>query len=142
MIRCNLDQLLANLPDEAKDSLRGHARAAGIDWAAFSRLRHNRLSAVELKTLRQLRAYLNLPAGETRFHLAELMKERGMIRDELAEGTGKANFSTFSRMTNNTVQRANFKVMEGLCEFLKLDSLEQLLDTGGLLVWEKDGEAQ
>jgi len=69
------------------------------------------------------------------------MKERGYTRDKLIEGIQKKNTATISRMVNNTLQRADFGMMEALCEFMRLDSLDQLLDTGGLLVWEK-GEAQ
>jgi len=80
---------------------------------------------------------LHLP-GETRWRLGGILAERGISRQQLAAGAGKQNYVTFSRMANNTLLRADFAVMESLCEFLELDSLEQLLDTGGLLVWERD----
>ncbi len=142
MITCTLKQILDDLPAEAKDSYRGHARNTDIEWQLFLRLLNNRTSAADLESLRKLRAYLAnrtgaVQPGETRFHLKALLEERKIIREKLAEGTGKKNLVTFSRMANNTMQRADFAVMESICEFLKLDSLEQLLDTGGLLVWTK-----
>jgi DNA-binding Xre family transcriptional regulator len=142
-ITCTLKQILDDLPPQKpKVSLRAHARNAEVDWQVFLRMLYNRNNAADLEVLRKLRAYLAtrtdaVQPGETRFHLAELMKEKKLIRDKLVEGTGKQNLVTFSRMSNNTMQRADFGVMEALCEFLELDSLEQLLDTGGLLVWTK-----
>jgi len=132
MIKCNLDQLLGK-----NISYRAHPRNAGMDWPALSRLLHNRVCRVNLVTLRKLQAYLNLP-GETRWRLDDILTERGITRKQLAEGTGKKNYVTFSRMANNALLRADFAVIESLCEFLELDSLEQLLDTGGLLVWERN----
>lgn len=132
MIKCNVDQLL-----DKKMSYRAHARNAGLDWPALSRLLHNQVGRVNLATLRKLQLYLHLP-GETRWRLGGILAERGISRQQLAAGAGKQNYVTFSRMANNTLLRADFAVMESLCEFLELDSLEQLLDTGGLLVWERD----
>ncbi|MCG3212512.1 MAG: hypothetical protein FOGNACKC_06182 [Anaerolineae bacterium] len=132
MIKCNLDQLL-----DKKISCRAHARKAGLDWPALSRLLHNQVGRVNLATLRKLQLYLHLP-GETRWRLGDILTDRGISRQQLAAGTGKQNYVTFSRMANNTLLRADFAVMESLCEFLELDSLEQLLDTGGLLVWERN----
>ena len=145
MITCTLKQQLENLPPEAKNSKRGHARAADVEWQLFLRLLHNRNTAVDLEALRKIRRYLAertdaVQPGETVFHLKKLLEARGIIREKLAEGTGKRNLVTFSRMANNTMQRADFGVMEAICEFLKLDSLEELLDTGGLLVWTKSSD--
>ena len=145
MITCTLKQILDDLPDEAKDSYRGHARNAGVEWQLFLRLLNHRSQAVDLEALRKIRRYLAeqtgaVQPGETQFHLGPLLKERGIIRDKLAAGTGKQNLVTFSRMANNTMQRADFGVMESICEFLELDSLEELLDTGGLLVWTKSSD--
>lgn len=142
MITCTLKQILDDLPAEAKASYRAHARNAGVEWQLFLRLLHNRTNAVTLEELHKVRTYLAdrteaVQPGETRFHLKELLEERGIIREKLAEGTGKKNYVTFSRMANNTLMRADFTVMESLCEFLELDNLEQLFSTGGLLVWTK-----
>jgi DNA-binding Xre family transcriptional regulator len=145
LITCALKQILDGLPDEAKGSYRGHARAAGVEWQLFLRLLNHRSRAVDLEALRKIRQYLAeqtnaVQPGETRFHLGQLLEERKIIRDKLAAGTGKKNLVTFSRMANNTMQRADFGVMEAICEFLQLDSLEELLDTGGLLVWIKSSD--
>ena len=146
MITCILKQILDELPPQKpKVSLAAHAEAAGVDWQVFLRMLHNRNTAATLESVDKLRAYLadktdRIQPGETRFHLAELMKERGYTREKLLEGLQKKSTYTISRMANNTLIRADFGVMEALCEFMQLDSLDQLLDTGGLLVWSKSSD--
>jgi DNA-binding Xre family transcriptional regulator len=144
MITCVLREILDNLPEEAKDSYRGHARNAEVDWQPFLRLLNNKTTQGDLSVLRKLRDYLWRQAkavqpGETQFHLSKLMKKQALIQIKVAEDTG-SGLVTINRMVNNTLQRADFRVMERLCEYLELDSLEDLLDTGGLLVWIKESE--
>jgi DNA-binding Xre family transcriptional regulator len=75
--------------------------------------------------------------GKTHRPDRSTLDKRGLTRSEVAKGAGY-HPGTVGRIANNTMQRIDFDVVGRLCISLEPESLEDLLDTGGLLVWEND----
>lgn len=142
MIYCQLKEILANLPETEQASYRAHARQTGVGWQQFWMLLHNESGRVSLKNLQKIRDYLaprteRITPGQIRFYLDSLIEARGLTQTRVSAEAG-VSFVTVNRIANNLMRYTDFDVMDRLCAYLELDSLEQLLDTGELLVWREE----
>ena len=142
MIYCQLKDILEGLPKDKSDSYRAHARNVDVGWQQFWMLLHNGTGRVSLKNLQQIRDYLALctnqvTPGSMRFCLDDRMKERGLTQMQVSEGAG-VSYVSVNRIVNNMMKFVDFSVTDRLYVYLELTSLEELLDTGGLLIWRED----
>jgi DNA-binding Xre family transcriptional regulator len=85
----------------------------------------------------QARAYFGL-FGQTRLRLDSLMTERGLTDMTLSRAAG-VHPTTVKLIANDLPATYDFSVLARLCAFFQLPSLEELLDSGGVLAW-KPGE--
>jgi DNA-binding Xre family transcriptional regulator len=75
-----------------------------------------------------------------RLHLKARLEERGLTQAAVSAGSG-VNYVTINRMANDNMQHIDHSVLDRLCRYLELVSLEELLETGGLMVWEENGHS-
>jgi DNA-binding Xre family transcriptional regulator len=65
------------------------------------------------------------------------MAQRGLTDMALSQMAG-LHPATVRLMANDLLRNYDFGVLDRLCAALKLGSLEELLDTGGVLAWQPD----
>lgn len=113
------------------------AQATGIGKATFNRLATDQAKGIHRLVLDKLRAYFGRP-GQTRLHLDSLMAGRGLTEMALSRAAG-VHPTTLKLMKSDLLDDYDFDVLDRLCVYFQVRSLEELLDTGGVLVWEPEG---
>jgi DNA-binding Xre family transcriptional regulator len=113
------------------------AQAIGVGKATFNRLATDQAKGVSREVLDKLRAYFGL-GGQTRLRLAALMAERDLTDMALSQAAG-VHPTTVKLMVNDLLDNYDFDVLDRLCAYFQAQSLEELLDTGGVLTWQPNG---
>jgi DNA-binding Xre family transcriptional regulator len=138
-----LVDILDKLPEEAKESsYHAYAEQTGLGWQQFWQMLRNKTDRTKLKNLQKVRDYLaplsdEITPGQVRLYLDEIIEARGLTQTAVSEESG-VNYVTINRMANNLMRFIDYSVLDRLYLYLELDSLDDLLDTGGLLVWRED----
>lgn len=116
------------------------AKATGIGKATFNRLATDQAKGIHRPVLDKLRAYFGL-SGQTHLHLDRLMAAAGQTDLMALSRAAAVHPTTLKLMVNDLLDDYDFDVLDRLCAYFQVESLEELLDTGGVLAWTPDGSS-
>lgn len=138
MIKTRVQQLL--LQKQADENRRisyvQAAKESGVSQTTLVRLAVGTPKGVRLETLDQLRAYFGLPYGPSRIRFDEHVQP-----EDLSKFAGRAGVHpvAIKRLHGHDITQIDFTVLDRVVEALDL-SVNEIVDNGGLLYWEKDAD--